>query len=170
MAKLTSQELKEAFARFWAAYPTRPWNPRTAAETKFAKLIKAGVDPEALIGAAGVFAASCRTRGIDPEFIPYATSWLAKRRDLDFPASPPEAASPEGPALADHPLVFLQLVMSDADFAVWIAPLRVEGPPQGRDQVTVIARTGLALKRVRESWGSEITAQLGDVNWTVERS
>ncbi|NBB17016.1 hypothetical protein GVN21_16745 [Caulobacter sp. SLTY] len=163
-----------AFAAFWAAYPTRPWNPRTAASAVFARLVKAGVDPEALVGAAGVFAASCRQRGIEDKFIPYASTWLNKRQDLDFPASPPSAASPEGPAApgpaCDPALAFLQLRMSDADFAIWIAPLRVQGPPDGRPCITVIARTTTALDRVRRDWGRLITAQLGPVAWTVERN
>lgn len=167
-----SASLQGAFERFWAAYPKRPWNPRAATLAKFVKLVKAGVDPEALIGAAGVFAASCQTRGIAADFIPYASTWLSKRQDLDFPASPPAAASPDGPD-ALHPgsapdLAFLRLIMSDGDFAVWIAPLKVEAPDEGR-AATITAKTTFALDRVRKDWGDEITARLGPVDWTVER-
>lgn len=160
--------LAEAFDAFWAAYPKRPWNPRARALKVFAKLVKARVDPAALIGAAGVFAADCQTRAIAPDFIPYASTWLTDRRDLDFPASTPSAPSPEGPGASEHALGWLlQAGVAAADFGAWISPLRVE---DRAGVTTIIARTGVARDRVRQTWGRLIIDRLGAVDWIVERN
>ncbi len=159
--------LHAAFGAFWAAYPRRPGDARAAAGALFTALVKAGEDAGALVASAAVFAAHCRDQGVAGQFIPMARTWLHQRRFEDFAASASDSApSPQSPA-ADHPLGFLLEAAGEAAFASWIAPLRVEdraGCP------TVIARTQLALDRVRKDWGRPIAARLGAVGWIVERT
>ncbi len=161
-ARPTSAE----FDRFWAAFPKRPGDARHPASVEFAKLIKAGVAAEALVASAVAYADHVKRQSIAPQYLPMGKRWLAERRHEDFPASAPSAPSPEGPA-GDPALDFLRAVLSAADFASWIARLRVE---ERAGRLTIIARTGTALERVRREWGGKITAQLGPVDWIVERS
>lgn len=160
-------QLHAAFGAFWAAYPRRPGDARAPAGVLFTALVQAGEDAGALVASAGVFADHCRAQGIAAKFIPMARTWLHQRRFEDFAASASDSApSPQSPA-ADHPLAFLVEDAGEAAFASWIAPLRVEnraGSP------TVIARTQLALDRVRKDWGRPIAARLGPVGWIVERT
>lgn len=162
--RILSAQLQAAFDRFKAAYPPRPGNPWAPAGEVFARLIKAGEDAEALIGAAGVFAAECKRRGLDPEFIPHARTWLKQRRFEDYSAPADAAPSADD---AGHPLAFLRAVTGPDYFASWIAPLRLEI----RDGVsTVVARTNIARDRVERDFGPRLVEQLGEVVWTVERT
>lgn len=75
----------DAFQRFKAAYPRRdganPWQP---AEKKFNALVKTGVDPEAMIAAAGALAREEGARGnVGTKFIPQAMTWLNQQRFQD---------------------------------------------------------------------------------------
>ncbi|MBI1407326.1 MAG: hypothetical protein GC145_14525 [Caulobacter sp.] len=154
------------FAQFWAAYPRRPGDARHLAGVEFAKLLKGGEIAEALIASARLYADHCRAQGIDGRYIPMGRTWLAQRRFEDFPASALAAPSPEGPA-GDPALEFLRPLVSAADFASWIAPLRVEL----RDgDLVVICRTGIALDRVRREWGRRIEGELGPTTWIIERT
>lgn len=166
MAVDITPEIQAAFERFWAAYPRRPGDARHMALVNFAKLMKAGESAEALIASAGAYAKHIADRATDPIFIQQAKTWLNQRRFEDFPASAPSAPSPEGP-VGDPALEFLRPIAGAADFGSWISPLRVE--TRGKD-VAVIAPRQFALDHVRRTWGREIVAVLGPVNWIVERS
>lgn len=155
------------FAAFWAAYPRRPGDARYPASVAFAQLVKAGESAEALVASAGVFAAHCRRESIAGQFIPMGRTWLSQRRFEDFQASASDSAPrPESPA-ADPRLAWLSDEIGRDTFGSWIAPLRVE---DRLGRLTIIARTQLALDRVRRSWGERITARLGAVDWVIERS
>jgi hypothetical protein len=70
----------EAFARFWALYPRH--DARERARKAFAAAVKAGVDPEMIIGRARVYAITERQRierGEDPKYTMYAVNWLRDR-------------------------------------------------------------------------------------------
>lgn len=162
-----------AFQRFMAAYPRRRPNPTAPARLKFAELVKAGVDPEQLIAAAGRFAALCAAEKIAPPFVPQARRWLHQREfedflTLDAPATAdPAQPSPDRPS-AGHPLAWLGEHMTTAAFASWIAPLRSETGADG--ETVLIARTVFARDRVDQDFGHLIRRRLGRVRWRIDRS
>ena len=59
MAELPTH-LREAFEAFWSAVPKRPADRPGKARMEFAQLVKRGVDPQALVRAAGRYAADVR--------------------------------------------------------------------------------------------------------------
>lgn len=82
----------ESFERFWTAYPDREGgNPKHPAALKFLGLVRAGVDPEAIIAGAVAYARS--VAGQDPRFVAQAVTWLNQRRwqDHHSPATPTSA-------------------------------------------------------------------------------
>lgn len=163
MTKALSQAVEEAFGRFWAAYPARPENPRAAARAQFAKLVAAGEAPEALIRAAGAYAAFCAKARKDPLFIPHARTWLSQRRFEDFADAPEQAGA--GQPVPEHPLAWLAAEIGDAAWASWIAPLQLVADDA---PAAVLARTQFALDRVRSSWGGLIRARYGQVVWGLQ--
>lgn len=162
--KPLSPQLQAAFDRFKAAYPARPGNPWAPAREVFAKLVKAGEDPDALIASAAVFAADCARRRLDPDFIPHARTWLKQRRFEDF-APAAKATEPAGDV--DHPLHFLLAITGPDYFASWIAPLRLD---MTGETPVIVARTRIARDRVERDFGRRIAEQLGPVAFIVERT
>lgn len=151
-----SKALAEWFDRFWAAYPYRLDNPKAAAREVFARRVREGADPAAIVAAAGRYAAFFKATGRDAIFLPHARSWLNQRRYEDFPApAPPTPAAP-----IDHPLAWLINEIGLDAWESWIGPLRVDG-------ATITARTRLALETVAGRWGRVIEARLGEVAWKV---
>lgn len=100
----------DAFERFKKAYPKRaganPWKP---AATKFAALVKSGVDPEKIISAAAAMAIE-EKRKVGTEFIPMAVTWLNQQRYGDVSAA--EAT----PRIEDHWVTVLE---SYRRFKIW---------------------------------------------------
>ncbi|VIO73865.1 hypothetical protein [Bradyrhizobium ivorense] len=76
------------FDEFWQAYPRRDGpNPRKPAESRFAALVKTGLDPAMLIDAARKLASDEGARGnIGTRFIPQAVTWLNQQRWSDHAA------------------------------------------------------------------------------------
>jgi hypothetical protein len=74
-----SPNVRDAFERFWDAYPSRSPlpNPRRAALEAFAILVHSGIDPETLIEAAKRYVAALPIDQ-DPRFIPFAVNWLRR--------------------------------------------------------------------------------------------
>ena len=62
-----------AFERFWKIYPRRPNQSKKEARDAWARLMKAGHDPERIIRAAEIFAASI---DCEPRYIKHACRWL----------------------------------------------------------------------------------------------
>lgn len=150
------------FERFWSAYPRRPDNPKAMARKRFLELLKRGIQADDLVAAAGVFAARLKARGLDAEFIPYASTWLHQSRFEDYLPDPTaEAAAPPG----DHPLAWMAPVIGDDAFRSWIAPADaalIEGLP------TIITfHTRTALLHVRQTWGRLLADRLGEIEWRV---
>lgn len=84
----------EQFTRFWAAYPRRIGKGQ--ARKAWAKAVKAGAQPEAIIEGAGRFTA---LRGNeDPKFTPHPATWLNGERWTDMP-------DPEAPAREAGPVM-----------------------------------------------------------------
>jgi len=161
-----SAQLLDAFERFWSAYPRRPENPKAPARQVFARLVKGGDSAEALIAAAGRYAAFCKASGKDPLFIPHARTWLNQRRFEDFAEDAQASASSAPEPSPEHPLDFLRPIAGEG-FASWIAPLAVDlavVPP------VVTAPTAFARDTVRARWGREIEARLGLVEWRAKTS
>lgn len=159
-----TQAVQAAFARFWAAYPHRPVNPRAPALAVFAKLVKAGEAADDLIAAAGRYAAVVKAEGIDPVSIPHARKWLNQRFFDDYlTPDVPASAEPAQPA-PEHPLAWMQPTMAASAYASWIAPLTLttEG-----DLPTITARTAFALNRVQDEYGRQIQKHYGRVGWRV---
>ena len=78
----------DRFEEFWKAYPRRDGaNPRAPAEKKFKALVKSGLDPDMLIGAAAALASAEGAKGnIGTAFIPQAMTWLNQSRWSDHAA------------------------------------------------------------------------------------
>lgn len=68
---------KPTFDMFWAAYPKK--RDKGHAEIAFAKHSK-HTDPAIIIAGAHAYAEFVRKVGTDPQFIPYATTWLNGKR------------------------------------------------------------------------------------------
>jgi len=92
----------EDFDAFWAAYPRRDGdNPKVPAQKKFAALVRAGIDPAAIVAGARRRAEEARRRGeLGTRFVPQAVTWLTQQRFADM-------AEPEPPAVA-RPLVSIR--------------------------------------------------------------
>ena len=78
----------EMFERFWKVYPKK--EGRKKASENFARAIKAGADPEAIIAGARRYASACV--GQDSKFIKWAQGWLTEERWNDGP--PQEELTP----------------------------------------------------------------------------
>jgi hypothetical protein len=161
-----SKTLAEAFEGFWAAWVSRPENPKAAARLVFERRVREGVDATAIVAAAGRYAAFCAKTKKDGPFIPHARTWLSQRRYEDYfeDASASAAAARPTP---EHPLAWLKPKIGNAAWASWIAQLAVET----RDETTTItARTTIALDHVRSEWGYLIRAHYGPgVAWALQQ-
>lgn len=168
--KPPSQATQSAFERFWKAYPYRAENPKAPARVVFDRLLKEGVCPEALIAAAGRYAAFVAGEKIKSIFIPHARKWLNQRYFEDYmtdPDAPASAQAASGPS-PDHPLAPLFDRIGAASWASYIAPLVIEPSDAGAE---IAAPTRFALDRVRDTWGRDMEALLGGtVLWTVRRA
>jgi len=89
-------EMVDRFDEFWAAYPKRGLaaNPQKPAREKFAKAVKTGADPEAIIGGARRYAEIEKRSGrFGTEKVAQAQTWLNQERWGDYPAVPASVAS-----------------------------------------------------------------------------
>lgn len=80
--------------RFWKAYPSRgdASNPKAPALEKFARAVKGGADPEAIISAALRYAEVERKAGrYGTEKVAQALTWLNQRRWGDYAAAAADA-------------------------------------------------------------------------------
>jgi hypothetical protein len=69
------------FDEFYEAYPKHV--DRKAAEKKLQTIVRGGVDPETLIDGARRYAADCRAKSTDPQYIKSPLVWLNKGCWLD---------------------------------------------------------------------------------------
>lgn len=75
-----SKEFEEA----WQAYPKRDGgNPKSPAAKRFLSAVKAGDDPQSIIGGIRRFAVAER-RNVGTPFIPQMVKWLNDRRWIDY--------------------------------------------------------------------------------------
>ncbi len=155
--------VQAGFDRFWAAYPARRDNPKKPGLKVFADLVEAGADMEALVRAAGAFAAHVKAEGFDAKFTPHARTWLAQERFEEWTTDDLASAPATGPS-PEHPLSPLHGRIGDAAWASYIAPLVITVSFPG---ARIEAPTRFALDRVRQSWGRDIEARLGRVLWAV---
>ncbi|MGJ4928132.1 hypothetical protein ACQR1I_16625 [Bradyrhizobium sp. HKCCYLS2038] len=144
------------FDEFWKAYPRRDGpNPRKPAEAKFAALVKAGVDQQAVINAARKLGADEAARGnIGTRFIPQAMTWLNQQRWNDHAAV---AAAP--PSAADEAAQLEDAVRMFARSGRWS---RWAGPEPGmtgcRASAELLARHGLSAEGQKLSGASAAAA------------
>ena len=89
------------FDEFWAAYPKRPNNPKTAAKKKYVNIRKQKVSHETIVNAAKKYAAM--RAGEDPKFTAQAVTWLNQWRFEDDYSMDGGAVSPE-PKASDEEL------------------------------------------------------------------
>lgn len=157
----------EAFARFWAAYPTRPDNPRAPALAVFDRLVKDGEDAEALVVAAGRYAAVAAADGIKGRFLPHARKWLHLRYFDDYLTDLPASAEPAQPAPeCPHPMDWARPHVSAAAWTSWFAGLSVV-PPVEVQPWTVVAPSAFVRDRVQSEYGHLFRRQFGAVAWRV---
>lgn len=96
VGKPTRPAVDEFQDRFWKAYPSRgdASNPKAPALEKFAKAVKGGADPEAIIAAAQRYAEVERKAGrLGTEKVAQALTWLNQRRWGDYAAAAPASES-----------------------------------------------------------------------------
>lgn len=83
-----------SFEEFWSVYPRRQNNPRKPASLIFARVVKAGADPLAIIAAARTYADYVRSEGKEGTgWVAMATTWLNQERwadEMELPLSPEE--------------------------------------------------------------------------------
>lgn len=161
--KAVSEAVQAGFDRFWAAYPPRRDNPKKPALKVFVELVEAGADMEALVRAAGAFAAHVKSQGFDAKFTPHARTWLAQERFEEWATDALASAPATGPS-PDHPLEPLYPQIGAAAWASYIDPLVITVIFPG---ARIEAPTRFALDRVRQNWGRDIEARLGRVLWAV---
>lgn len=87
----------EAFDRFWTVYPRK--TAKGTARTAWAKALKRGANPEAVIAAAERFRDHLAATKANPKYTPYPASWLNGERYDDEP----EQAGPQKAAANGHP-------------------------------------------------------------------
>ncbi|WP_238272309.1 DUF1376 domain-containing protein [Methylobacterium cerastii] len=89
----------DGFAEFWQAYPKRDGdNPRKTAVRAYAKAVRDGAEPAAILRAVRAYAAELRTKGrIGSEFVAQATTWLNQGRFERFTQGPEAQEGGEGP-------------------------------------------------------------------------
>ncbi|MGZ8406917.1 MAG: hypothetical protein ACXWVJ_02710 [Caulobacteraceae bacterium] len=170
--KPVAPAVEDAFRRFLEAYPPRRPNPRAPALEVFSRRVREGVQSgrasmaEDLVLASAAYAQEVKALGTCSEFVPHARTWLSQRRFLDY--APFAEAEPKAePAPAAHPLDFMRVRISEAEFASWIEPLSVAA--EG-DVTTITARTRTGQDRIRDNgWASAIERQLDAVEWTIAR-
>ncbi|MFG1210547.1 hypothetical protein [Xanthobacter flavus] len=94
-----------AFDRFRKVYPRRDGSQDwPKARESFDRAVRAGVDPEAIVGGAERYAADCRRRGDEgTQFVKQARTWLNGRLWEEFansgPSAPTASISPDWRAL-----------------------------------------------------------------------
>ena len=96
VGKPTRPPVDEFQDRFWKAYPSRgeAANPKAPALEKFARAVKGGADPEAIIAAAQRYAEVERKAGrYGTEKVAQALTWLNQRRWGDYAAAAPASES-----------------------------------------------------------------------------
>lgn len=163
-----SAEVIEAFARFYAAYPWRAVNPRARALKAFNQLVTGeGMDPEALIAAAGEFAKVVKAQRIKTLFVPHAATWLNQRDFEDYlPSDAPASAGCAQPT-PEHPLDWMRDHMAEGPWTAWISRLVVVEVEGG---VEITAPTAFVRDRVRNEHGRRLQQRYGAVTWLIARS
>jgi hypothetical protein len=78
-----------AFEEWWKIYPRTRGVPKKPARISFLRAVKAGVDSQRMITAAGSFAAAVRAKGTAEKHMPYPASWLNQERWDDEPEETP---------------------------------------------------------------------------------
>lgn len=89
----TDAEIEVGFAKLWATYPSRKGSNRKTSLQRYAKAIRAGHSPGAILAGAKAYAAHLtRTGRIGTEFVKTTEVWLNKEAWLDDyePIAPPE--------------------------------------------------------------------------------
>lgn len=90
------------FDEFWKTYPRREGaNPKEPARRKFLTWVSAGVDAQAIIEGARLYAVS--VAGKDARFVAQAVTWLNQRRwEDERPGAGPSSPDPNGPVFIDQ--------------------------------------------------------------------
>ncbi|MGH7027351.1 DnaA N-terminal domain-containing protein [Brevundimonas sp.] len=156
--------VEAAFNRFWSAYPHRPVNPRAPALAVFARLLKAGESADALIVAAGRYAAVAKAEKLDPVSIPHARKWLNQRYFDDYMTPDvPAPAEPAQPA-PEHPFDWARGHMTTATWTAWFERLELE---EIDGAVVIIAPTRFARDRINQEHGHLLRRRYGGVVWRI---
>lgn len=134
--------LRSPFEAFWSAVPKRPADRPGKARQEFARLVKHGVDPHALVRAAGRYAADVRARSVDPQYIPLVGRWLREGGHEAFPDPAPagEPAELTVDTSDSQDPVHTALVaagMTEADHRSWIARCQLD---IDRERSTLLVR------------------------------
>lgn len=99
------------FGEFWAAYPKRDGdNPRKTAARAYAKVIRQGAKPAALMAAVKAYAAELAAKDrIGTEFVAQASTWLNQERFDRFA----QGATADGSSASADPATYLATLSAD---------------------------------------------------------
>lgn len=134
--------LREAFEAFWKAVPKRAADRPGKARQEFTRLVKGGLSPQALVRAAGRYAADVRARRVDPQYIPLVGKWLREGGHETYP-DPAPAGEPVELTVdtsGSQDPVHTALVaagMTEADHRSWIARCQLD---IDRERSTLLVR------------------------------
>lgn len=142
----------ELFAKFWEAYPKRDGaNPKKPAADKFARAVKAGNDPGAIIAGAKAYAASLGEKA-GTQFVAQAVTWLNQERWRDY--EPIEDAAPyEPPAAWRNGFSEVGAGLPAAWVRNWLHPCI---PRQEGSMLMLTAPTGFIADRLRGAYALEV--------------
>lgn len=109
------------FDRFWKAYPRRDGaNPKQPARDKFARWVRKGAAPEAMIEAAEAYHRECEASGqIGTPYVAQAQTWLNQRRWSDYEPDPDDGR--------EYPAVKAMLADEQSDCAELLRIRDAEG-------------------------------------------
>ncbi|WP_165837798.1 DnaA N-terminal domain-containing protein [Zavarzinia aquatilis] len=164
MAELPTH-LRGAFEAFWSAVPKRPADRPGKAREEFARLVKGGLDPQALVRAAERYAADVSARRVDPQFIPLVGKWLREGGHEAFPDPAPadEPAELTVDTSVTQDPVHTALVaagMTEADHRSWIARCQLDVDRE-RSTLLVRAPTRFVADTVRDRFGPILLRAFG---------
>ncbi len=166
-APKVSKAVQTAFDRLMAAYPVRGDNPRTPALAVFDALVADGEDPEALVVAAGRFAAAMAAEKRERRMIPHTRTWLSQRRFDDYMQADVQASAGVTQPSPEHPLAWMVDEIGEASWRSWLGSLEIDAASQ---PMTLTARTGFQLDHIRKAgWIKQIEARMTAKGDQVQR-
>jgi uncharacterized protein YdaU (DUF1376 family) len=147
------------FDRFWEAYPHQAGDPETGAIAAWESLESSGELPKIddLIAAVNRWKAA-RKLEKDPPFAPFAKTWLAEKRWLDWPEpAPPEPHKRDWADAYPDTWARLKARLTPNEWAFWLGKCTINGPAH-----VLYTPDELTRDRVEAKYRQAISSMFGD--------